>query len=312
MHPAGADGSWQESALIAWRDPVTGIGANMHMGCEINKGTSNVMVGVYTDAGPRFRYNADDLPLKRVTGGIGLRSGPLQVVHNGDNLRALVDAEGCKANLVVTDLSDDVATPVHIDNDFKQKVASTHFNVECKVDGEVVLDGKRYEVHGRGHRDHSYGPRTFTAGDSIAAYRWLAGGVPDGITFCLYSLVTAQGSFARHGWMRIDGKRLNVKHDMSVRMMDDGISAYGANAVCHLDSGDTVTIDFTVRGDALMTVREMQNVMSVGDIVLGDGSKGVATLEYIECASQGVQPPVFSMGVQIENGLGEQPPARRR
>jgi hypothetical protein len=312
MHPAGTEESWQESVVVAWRDVATGIGANLHMGCEINRGISNVMVGVYTDAGPRFRYNADDLPLRRVTDTVGLRSGPLMVVHDGEHLRALVDAEGCEVNLVVTDLTEDISTPVQRDEDFRQKIAKNHFNVECKVDGHVVLDGKHYEVQGCGHRDHSYGPRTFTAGDSVVAYRWMAGGVPDEMTFSLYSLVTAQGSFARRGWVRIGQKRQEVSHETVVLMMDDGISAYGAQAVCRLENGDSLTIDYTVRGDALMTVRELHNVMSVGDVVLGDGSKGYATLEYIECASQGIEPPVFSLGVAIANGLDEQPPSRMK
>ena len=84
--------------------------------------------------------------------------------------------------------------------------------------------------------------------------------------------------------MAVD-RKYAVSHEIVVHMMEDGINAYGAHAVCHLDNSQTLQIDYKVKGDSLMTVRELHNVMSMGDVLLDDGRKGYSTLEYIECAS---------------------------
>lgn len=132
-YPENPPEAWQESCMVSWRDSASGISANLHMGCEI---------------------------------GHGLCSGPLTVVHDGQHLRALVDTPECMVNLIVEDLFEDRVSPVHGDDDFAEQVAKGHFNVECRVRGEVTLDGRHFAVNGPGHRDHSWGPRTFEQGRS--------------------------------------------------------------------------------------------------------------------------------------------------
>ena len=66
--PAGDDPDWQESAYLAWRDPVAGLGGNHRIGNELNRGTANLWCGVYPDAGDRFRSNGEGLDLLRLDG----------------------------------------------------------------------------------------------------------------------------------------------------------------------------------------------------------------------------------------------------
>lgn len=308
-YPEPTPEAWQESCVVSWRDPEIGISANLHMGCEIGRGLSNVMVGVYSDTGCRYYYNADDLILTKVPKeeGHGLCSGPLTVVHDGEHLRAIVETSECRVNLIIEDLFDDRVSPVGHDNDFAEQVAKNHFNVECRVRGSVDLGNNHFQVNGYGHRDHSWGPRTFEAGKSVVAYRWLAGGVKSGMTFSLYSLVTAEGSFARHGWVRINGERHDVSHTTVIQLMEDGISPHGAQTKIDMPDGNQLTIDYVARGAGLMSVRELHNVMSMGDITCSDGQIGYATLEYVESVTQGVKAPVFSQFIAIENGLSEAP-----
>ena len=102
LHPAGDDPDWQESAYLAWRDPVSGLGGNHRIGNELNRETANLWCGVYHESGTRFRCNGEALPLVRLEE-VGLCAGPQRLFHDGEQLRFVLDGDGCRADLEITD-----------------------------------------------------------------------------------------------------------------------------------------------------------------------------------------------------------------
>lgn len=302
-HEPGPELYWQESAVLNWRDSTAGVGGNLHLGRYVNRGIANVLVGVYTDDGLGYRINSDDHPVEHVDR--GLISGPLRIVHDGEHLRALVDTPDCALDLIITDLSDDAEAPASHDSDFGDRVASVHFNVECALRGTVRIGDRRIEVKdGYGHRDHSSGERKFKPGESVGAYRWLAGGVPGRITFSLYWMLLPGGGLIRRGWARIAGERIPVvDQQITLELMEDGISARGARARFTLDNGEPFDVRYEAKGGAAMVVEELTNIMQAGNIEFSDGSRGYATLEYVNNVSQGADVPSFSEFVLVANGI---------
>src|SRR5665213_118216 len=88
LHPAGPEPEWQESVFLAWRDSSRGVGGNHRIGMELNRNTSNLWCGVYTDPGLRFRANHERLPLSVMDEGrSGIAAGGQQLYHDGRHLR---------------------------------------------------------------------------------------------------------------------------------------------------------------------------------------------------------------------------------
>jgi hypothetical protein len=66
------------------------------------------------------------------------------------------------------------------------KVASEHYEQVGSWEGEVVVDGRRMDVRGTGHRDHSWGDRDWKA---PRKWTWLTAQFGDGIGFNLSRVV---------------------------------------------------------------------------------------------------------------------------
>ena len=105
LHPADDDVDWQESAYFTWRDPESGLGGNHRIGNEVNRGTANLWCGVYHRDGTRFRHNDEDIALQRLDEH-GLCAGPQRLFHDGDRMRFVLDGDGCRMDLVITDDAD--------------------------------------------------------------------------------------------------------------------------------------------------------------------------------------------------------------
>ena len=107
LHPAGDDPDWQESAYLAWRDPLSGLGGNHRIGNEPNRQTANLWCGLYHQDGTRFRCNGEGLNqvlLDDETAGVfGVCAGPQRIFHDGWRLRYVLDGDGCRADLEITD-----------------------------------------------------------------------------------------------------------------------------------------------------------------------------------------------------------------
>ena len=207
LHPAGDDPDWQESAYLAWRDPLSGLGGNHRIGNEPNRRTANLWCGVYHQDGTRFRCNGEGLDQvvldDPVAGVFGVAAGPQRIFHDGSHLRFVLDGDGCRADLVITDEGERSfanAKTFSGPSGATGTIFSNNFHVACRVSGTVELDGRRCEVvDAPAWRDHSWGVRRWDSFVSSRSFGGSHGEGDDALHFRFASMVGSNGSFFRIG-----------------------------------------------------------------------------------------------------------------
>jgi len=302
LHPADDDPDWQESAYLAWRDPVAGLGGNHRIGNEVNRGTANAWCGVYRDDGTRFRDNAENLALERLDAP-GMVAGHQRLGHDGSALRFVLDADGCRVDL---ELRDEAGTTTATGEAFVGSkgrtgaIFSNNFHTACRVVGVVYLDDRKVEVDARGWRDHSWGVRRW---DSFLVSRSFGGSLGP-LAFRYGSMVGANGSFFRHGVLERDGAPLEVASaDMRVALDDDSVSCRSAEVRYHLASGATTRVRIEITGGMLGVTGQRYGWESVGDVWVDDEPGGWGFLEVNNNPRNGREPPVFVLDGALANGL---------
>src|ERR1700761_5620248 len=89
----------------------------------------------------------------------------------------------------------------------KEKSHMNHWEQICRVRGSVTIGGRTYELDGAGVRDHSHGPRDYTA---IIGNRWSNMVFPSGKALMTMATRVA-GNFIIGGYIyRNDGSPLEV------------------------------------------------------------------------------------------------------
>jgi hypothetical protein len=87
-----------------------------------------------------------------------------------------------------------------------------HFNQHGRVRGEIRVGDERWQIDGRGWRDHSWGPRYWQV---IYFYRLFIANFPNGDGFMLLKITDKQGKVRREGVLLVDGKYEDIL-DMDV------------------------------------------------------------------------------------------------
>ena len=304
LHPAGDDEDWQESAYLAWRDPVNGLGGNHRIGVEVNRGTANLWCGVYHEDGTRFRHNGQDLDL----GGAdehGLGAGPQRLFHDGRELRFELDGAGCRMDLAIEDvpgsLVESGANTFSGPDGSAGTIFSNNFHVFCRVLGTVTLDGRAAQVDAPAWRDHSWGVRRW---DSFLSSRSFGGSLGSSLQFRYGSMVGANGSFFRQGGLVRDGVSLPVaRASMLVHVDDDAIRCPSAEVRYQLESGATTVVRIETIGGMIGTTRQRFGWESVGDVWVDGEGGGWGFLEVNNNPRNGHQPPAFTLGDSLTNGV---------
>jgi hypothetical protein len=297
-HPAGEDVDWQESAYLAWRDPRAGLGGNHRIGTEPNRATANLWCGVYADDGTRFRHNDEGFALEKLDH--GLLAGPQRLFHDGTDLRFVLDADGCQADLVVEDEPGPAERVGASAFAGAATILANNFHVFCRVRGTVAMDGRAFEINGRGWRDHSWGVRKW---DSFLASRSFGGAWGSDLEFRYGSMVGVNGTFFRHGALVRDGVPLEVRETrMLVTMDDDSLRCTAADVFYRTTEGDT-TVRLEVRGGMIGATGRRFGWESVGDATVNGEPGGWAFLEVNNNPRNGSDPPVFALGDALTNGV---------
>lgn len=78
-----------------------------------------------------------------------------------------------------------------------------HFNQHSRARGEIRIGDERWQIDGRGWRDHSWGPRYWQA---IYFYRLFLANFPNGDGFMLLKITDAAGRVRRQGVLLVDGQ----------------------------------------------------------------------------------------------------------
>ena len=120
-----------------------------------------------------------------------------------------------------------------------------HYEQSVRVRGTITIEGKRFDVDGTGHRDHSWGLRDFGLAQR---WRWLSGQM-DGLAFNAMYLTIA-GTHVTNGYVWRDG-RCAPLDDLHLETTFDETGLAGREVRLELTSaGDRLTIT----GDVLMNV----------------------------------------------------------
>jgi hypothetical protein len=312
LHPAGDDPDWQESAYLAWRDPLSGLGGNHRIGNEPNRHTANLWCGLYHQDGTRFRCNGEGLEQVLLdetdVGAKGLRAGPQRIFHDGEHLRFVLDGDGCRADLVITDEGERSfanAKTFSGPSGATGTIFSNNFHVACRVSGEVELDGRRTEVvDAPAWRDHSWGVRRWDSFVSSRSFGGSHGTGGDALHFRFASMVGSNGSFFRVGALtRGDDKIPVADAAMLVHVDDDSVSCPSAEVRYLLEDGATTVVRIATIGGMVGVTAQRYGWESVGDVTVDGVPGGWGFLETTLNARNGQAPPGFVLGEAMTNGV---------
>ena len=307
LHPAGDDPDWQESAYLAWRDPASGLGGNHRIGNELNRGTANLWCGVYRDDGTRFRCNGEALPLLRLDEAAGLVAGPQTIFHDGETLRFVLDGDGCRMELEVTDEGDRSyanAQTFSGTDGTAGTIFSNNFHVFCRVRGSVELDGIAAQIDAPAWRDHSWGARRWDSFVSSRSFGGSHGTGDDVLRFRFGSMVGANGSFFRRGSLeRHDGPLSVAEAAMLVHVDDDSVRCPAAEVRYTLEDGTATTVRIDTIGGMVGVTAQRYGWESVGDVSVDGRPGGWGFLESNLNARNGASPPAFVLVDALSNGV---------
>jgi hypothetical protein len=304
LHPAGDDADWQESVYLAWRDRRSGLGGNHRIGNELNRGLANLWCGVYGEDGTRFRHNDGELELHRLDER-GLSAGPQRLFHDGQQLRFVLDGEGCRMDLEIEDdagsLSEAKAEAFTGPGGSAGAIFSNNFHVFCRARGRVTLDGRSAEIDAPAWRDHSWGVRRW---DSFLSSRSFGGMFAGCLEFRYASMVGANGSFFRQGWLVRDRHPLPVAGaEMLVSVDDDSLRCPSAEVRYRLTDGAVVSVRIQTIGGMIGATRQRYGWESVGDVWVDGEPGGWGFLEVNNNPRNGKAPPAFVLANALTNGI---------
>jgi hypothetical protein len=311
LHPAGDDPDWQESAYLAWRDPVTGLGGNHRIGNEPNRKTANLWCGLYHEDGTRFRCNGEELEqvvLDPSAGVFGLCGGPQRIFHDGGCLHFVLEGDGCRADLVITDEGERSyanAKTFSGPSGVAGTIFSNNFHVACRVSGEVELDGRQAEVvDAPAWRDHSWGVRRWDSFVSSRSFGGSHGAGDDALHFRFASMVGSNGSFFRIGALSRGGEKVPVADaSMLVHVDDDSVSCPSAEVRYELEEGGTTVVRIDTIGGMIGVTAQRHGWESVGDVMVDGVPGGWGFLETTLNARNGEAPPGFVLREAMTNGI---------
>ena len=193
FHAPGPEEQWSDSFYLGGGDAGSAIAFYTRIGARPNEGVLEGALGVWlppTRAGlpPRFLLAfardpspADllaapiaagavtftcDAPLRRWTVAI---DGGARLWARAEDLGEHPDAHQ-KVQVSGELRFDAWVPPFHFESGLTSAVAGRHYEQPGAVNGEIVVDGERFEIEGAGLRDHSWGVRDW---QGVPHWRWM-------------------------------------------------------------------------------------------------------------------------------------------
>jgi hypothetical protein len=233
--------NWQESWVLAFRDPATNLIGFLRVGAYVNEGLAQMHWGVALPDGLRFRRHLLDLPLKpEYRTAQTASAGPMTYsIPNGEYVRFEGHDPDCDVDLRLYD---------YFPSQNWRKVgdigslAANHPESSGRLEGRVRIGDRVIDIqNGFGHRDHSWGPREHIV---IRNNRWIAGTVGPALSFSLSTVQFDNGEYFKGYWLVRAGKSETVKDINTVAMvLADGVSAIGGWTDVLLESGERIRIE---------------------------------------------------------------------
>jgi hypothetical protein len=169
-----------------------------------------------------------------------------------------------------------------------EEFARGHYEQLVQADGTVQVGHERWELHGFGLRDHSWGPRYWQA---PWYYRWLTGNMGEGFGFMGSRIARRDGPGTRGGFVW-DGDALHVCRDFRIRSTWEGDARYHGSVEAELITDERTWL---VRGSVLRLIplrnrradtdgTELVTRISEGLTrwTLDDGRVGYGLSEYLD------------------------------
>ena len=300
-HHPGNHPFWQESWVLVFRDPDTGLVGFLRTGSYVNQKTTQTHWGMAFPDGTRFRRHLLDRPLEA-----GDRT---DVMASSGTMRFTIpDMEYCRFEAFDDDAEADlriydwypsqewevVGGPGH---GTLTSGGDDHGHPESagRVEGRVRIGDRVVTIeNGIGYRDHGYGPRPLPMFRSARCH---AGTVGEKLSYSLLTMQAEDGAFAKMGYVMLDGKREPIRDFHTVNCtLGDGLSSIGGWTVAQLENGQTLRIDVEAV-DGVVTSTDLNNGgpnsspagIEVLSIPRWQGLEGVCDFNMIDNAHRGNQ-----------------------
>jgi hypothetical protein len=246
LHEAGPQHDWQESVVLIFHDPASGLAGFLRAGSEPNQQLSQPYVSFVTRDGLRYRHHPFDTPMQpgdRTADGFA--SGPVTWrIPRGEYVHVTATTPDVRADLRLYDWFVSQPWQMFGPGGLAQ-LAPGHLESSGHVEGVVEIGGRRFEIKdGLGHRDHSWGTRDVRV---MRNFRWVAGTCGPQLSFSGICVHLANGAFMRGGWIHQGGVVRKVSSfDVVAQINVDGVSTRGGYAEWGLAEGGTVRVDAEV------------------------------------------------------------------
>jgi hypothetical protein len=232
LHALGPAGNWNESRYLDFWDAASGVGGWFRMGQRPNEGHAEMSACLYLpDGTTAFDYQRVPITANSLTAGplsweVGEPWRANRVSYAGEMIvlqdpwvltdpkTAFTTSPRRRVSLRLDSATTGVGTTLGQDQDqvslvFLPGQAEGHYQHLAEVSGTVAVGADAWDVHGRGGKDHSWGPRNWHAKRWL---RWLTASVDDGNGFMLTRSVSGDGSLQRRGgYLLRDGEFLVVE-----------------------------------------------------------------------------------------------------
>lgn len=304
-HAPGTQEDWQESVWVQWYDAAAGIGGLHRIGTEPNRGRANCWFGLITDEGSRFRRVLESVPLRSKDREDCFAAGDdLRMTFEDGRPKLRLAQSECEVSL---DFFDDHPRfnlwdyREHKGQELMEELAPKHYEVGGRVVGKVRLGEKAYSVNGLGYRDHSWGPRDYTAWN---VHRWVAGTFGPALSFSLVNIHGTQGGLVRTGYVVRDGKPVVAEHiDIVTYLEPDGLTHRGGHAVATLTDGDEIRLDCELVDGVMFNLHEFAGIDTICRVTSGELTGGFGDFEMSNNARNGRDMPTSAIGAALVDGL---------
>lgn len=296
-----ADPFWQESVFLHWFDRSSGIGGVHRIGHEPNRGggRASVHCALFTVDGTRFRRNSSDLPLDRPASERGYRAGGSSWHVDEAVPRIEVHEPGIDVVLEMHSfypLTGFFPAGSTVVNEF----ARHHYETSGRIVGRVVLDGRRFDIDGLFHRDHSWGPRRT---ESLLTHRWVSGTFGPELSFGSLVWHGEDDSFVKVGYLVRDGDVILAEDvDVVTWFEADGFSHRGGVVTWYLPGGE----EFQLRCEQVdAVVARLHDVVYVDSIctVTSEHKIGMCDFEISNNARAGRRPVTLALSANDVEGF---------
>ena len=305
-HPLGPEPNFNDSMYFNFFDNGKGLGGFLRVGNRANERYAEVTLTLYQPDGTvLFNYKRPEIENNAAFAAGGMRFETIEPL-----VRLRTTYEGTAVYLtepnqlanpkqafmqnphrpVSIDLIHEAVGPVYgtsgegvPQGDPEKQFAKAHYEQHMRVTGTVAVDGNAVQVDGLGLRDHSWGPRYW---QNIFSYRWLTCAFGLDLSVMVSEIRPTPESRLQNGVVIRDSKLERViAVDIDSQLQPGTPYHTGMTARLGLESGETVTVEGTVKSFIPLRNRREGHVTHIGEGMTEYrclGHTGLGISEYLD------------------------------